>query len=127
MCIRDRSTGAEAYVGMTVPDFPNLFLMYGPNTNLGGNSIIFMIECQMRYLSDALEKLRDHRMLNVREDVYRDYNDRLQQRLSSTVWAAGCSSWYHNESGRITNNWPGRTAEYRRLTRRLDLEDYETA
>ncbi|WP_052367928.1 flavin-containing monooxygenase [Algiphilus aromaticivorans] len=121
------STGAEAYVGMTVPDFPNLFLMYGPNTNLGGNSIIFMIECQMRYLSDALEKLRDHRMLNVREDVYRDYNDRLQQRLSSTVWAAGCSSWYHNESGRITNNWPGRTAEYRRLTRRLDLEDYETA
>lgn len=119
--------GAEAYLGMTVPDFPNLFIMYGPNTNLGGNSIIYMIESQMNYLGDALDKLREHRLLNVRSDVHRAYNEDLQERLSRTVWAAGCSSWYQNAHGRIINNWPGRTGEYRRLTRRLDLADYETA
>ena len=119
--------GAEAYLGMTVPGFPNLFLMYGPNTNLGGNSIIFMIECQMRYLADALDLLREHRLMAVRPEVYRAYNDTLQERLSHTVWAAGCSSWYHNEAGRITNNWPGRTAEYRRITSALEPSDYELA
>lgn len=117
--------GAEAYAGMTVPNFPNLFLMYGPNTNLGGNSIIFMIECQMRYLGDALNKLREHRAISVKPAVHRAFNEKLQQRLANTVWSAGCSSWYHNAAGRITNNWPGRTEEYRNLTKRVDLEDYE--
>lgn len=117
--------GAEAYKGITVPHFPNLFLMYGPNTNLGGNSIIYMIECQMRYVGDALSKLQDHSWIAVKPEVARHYNDQLQQRLSHTVWATGCESWYHNAAGRITNNWPGRTAEYRKLTKKVDLNDYE--
>lgn len=116
---------AEAYLGMTVPDFPNLFMMYGPNTNLGGNSIIFMIECQMRYLDGALRQLRGARRLNVRKDVFEAFNDELQERLSHTIWASGCSSWYQTADGRITNNWPGRTAEYYRRTRRFDPSAYE--
>ncbi|MEQ9478842.1 MAG: NAD(P)/FAD-dependent oxidoreductase [Algiphilus sp.] len=119
--------GAEAYLGITVPDFPNLFLMYGPNTNLGGNSIIVMIESQMRYLADALERLRHHRLLAVKPEAAQSFNQQLQERLSHTVWAGGCSSWYQTADGRITNNWPGKTLEYRRLTRRLDIQSYETA
>lgn len=117
--------GAEAYLGISVPDFPNLFMMYGPNTNLGGNSIIFMIECQARYIVQALKALRGHRALAVREDVHAQFNAETQERLKHTVWSAGCSSWYHTADGRITNNWPGRTAEYRRLTEAFDIADYE--
>ncbi len=119
--------GAKAYLGMTVPGFPNFFVMYGPNTNLGGNSIIYMIECQMRYLDGALRHLKRVRALAVRQDVFARFNEELQRRLSQTVWAAGCSSWYQTADGRITNNWPGKTYEYYRRTRHLDPADYEIA
>lgn len=119
--------GAEAYLGMTVPSFPNLFLMYGPNTNLGGNSIIFMIECQGRYIVQALQALRDKASLEVRPEVHERFNAQTQDRLKHTVWNAGCSSWYHTADGRITNNWPGRTAEYRAMTAQFQPQDYLSA
>lgn len=114
--------GAEAYLGTEVAGFPNLFVMYGPNTNLGHNSIIFMLECQARYVGQAIERLGDHDLasVEVRDDVHRAFNDTLQDRLRDSVWNAGCASWYVDANGRIINNWVGTTLEYRWRTRRYD-------
>jgi hypothetical protein len=118
--------GANAYLGMAVAGFPNLFIMYGPNTNLGSGSIIFQLESQMRYILDAVSKLRSRGgRLSVRPEVQASFDREIQDRLSTSVWQTGCSNWYIDESGRNTNNWPGFTVEYRRRTRRLDLDDYE--
>ena len=119
--------GAEAYLGITVHGFPNLFMLYGPNTNLGHNSIIYMIESQIAYVVSALETPeRDgHRFVDVRPGVQDDFNRRLQARMRDTVWDQGCESWYKTASGKNTNNWPGFTFSYRQRTRHLDPEDYE--
>ncbi len=118
--------GANAYLGMTVAGFPNLFIMYGPNTNLGSGSIIFQLESQMRYILDAVRKLRSTGgWLSVRPEVQRAFDSEIQKRLETSVWQTGCNNWYLDEHGRNTNNWPGFTLEYRRRTRRLDPSDYE--
>jgi cation diffusion facilitator CzcD-associated flavoprotein CzcO/acetyl esterase/lipase len=118
--------GANAYLGMTVAGFPNLFVMYGPNTNLGSGSIIFQLESQMAYISDAVERLRrTGGWLSVRPEVQQSFDSEMQSRLSTSVWQTGCNNWYVDEHGRNTNNWPGFTLEYRRRTRRLDPADYE--
>jgi cation diffusion facilitator CzcD-associated flavoprotein CzcO len=118
--------GAEAYLGMTVAGFPNLFILYGPNTNLGSGSIIYMLESQVRYVVDAVRKLDRSRAawLDVRPDVQDAFGREIQDRLRATVWQTGCTSWYVTESGRNTNNWPGYMLEYRRRTRRVELDDY---
>jgi cation diffusion facilitator CzcD-associated flavoprotein CzcO len=117
--------GANAYLGMTVAGFPNLFVMYGPNTNLGSGSIIFQLESQMAYIADAVEMLRrTGGWLSVRPEVQRAFDTEMQSRLSTSVWQTGCNNWYVDEHGRNTNNWPGFTLEYRRRTRRLDPADY---
>ncbi|MBB5913039.1 cation diffusion facilitator CzcD-associated flavoprotein CzcO [Nocardia transvalensis] len=120
------SGGARAYLGMAVPGFPNLFLMYGPNTNLGIGSIVYMIECQARYIRHALDYLAAHpgRRLEVRPDTARKFDERTQRRLRRTPWV-DCTSWYRTQAGRITNNWPGTVTAYRLRTRRLHPEDYE--
>jgi len=117
--------GARAYLGMTVPQFPNLFLLYGPNTNLGVGSIIYMIECQARYIRQALAHLTAHpgHVLEVRPGTARDFDEHIQQRLRRTPWTS-CSSWYRNAAGRITNNWPGTVTAYRLRTRTLHPDDY---
>jgi cation diffusion facilitator CzcD-associated flavoprotein CzcO/acetyl esterase/lipase len=118
--------GANAYLGMTVAGFPNLFVMYGPNTNLGSGSIIFQLESQMAYIVDAVERLRrSGGSLSVRPEVQQSFDSEMQSRLSTSVWQTGCNNWYVDEHGRNTNNWPGFTLEYRRRTRRLDPSDYE--
>jgi cation diffusion facilitator CzcD-associated flavoprotein CzcO len=117
--------GAEAYLGITVSGFPNLFLLYGPNTNLGHNSVVYMIESQIRYVMGAIDALRKGaRSLDVLPAVQSRYNESLQRRLARTVWESGCSSWYKTAAGKNTNNWPGFTFAYRRRTRTFDLEDY---
>lgn len=120
--------GAEAYLGLTVSGFPNLFIMYGPNTNLGHNSIVFMLECQVRYILDCLRKMREHGLstLEVRSDVMRRFNERAQRKLARTAWAATARSWYKDARGRITNNWYGTTLEYWWRTRRARLDDFHT-
>ncbi len=116
--------GAEAHRGISVAGFPNLFLLYGPNTNLGAGSIIVMLEAQIRYVAQALPLIGRGRALDVRPDVQRRSSDELQRRLGDTVWT-GCHSWYRrNGDGRIVNNWPGFVAEYVRDTRRLNAGDY---
>jgi cation diffusion facilitator CzcD-associated flavoprotein CzcO len=118
--------GAEAYLGMTVNGFPNLFILYGPNTNLGHNSIIYMLEGQFAYVLQCLARLEQEplRHLDVRPEVLRSYNAELQERLGRTIWASGCTSWYQNADGRLTNNWPGFTFTYRRLVRTVNFDDY---
>ncbi len=118
--------GAEAYKGISVNGFPNLFLLYGPNTNLAHNSIVFMIESQVRYILRCLTPLRDkrYRYLDVRAEVQRRYNNALQRQLENTVWQTDCHSWYKTEAGKNTNNWPGFTVKYRLRTRRPNPADY---
>lgn len=121
--------GAEAYLGITHTGYPNFFMMYGPNTNLGHNSIVIMIEAQTRYILSCLDALeaKSARWLNVKAPVQRAYNDWVQRRLRNSVWAAVNKSWYKTKEGKITNNWVGRTTEYRRKTRRMNPDDYEFA
>jgi hypothetical protein len=118
--------GAHAYLGLTVAGFPNFFMLYGPNTNLGHNSILFMLECQTRYILDAIRQMveRDLASIDVRQDVMDAYNARLQAELARTVWAATPRSWYKTEDGVITNNWSGPTIRYWWKTRRADLGVY---
>ena len=119
--------GASAYLGMTVAGFPNLFVMYGPNTNLGAGSIITQLESQMAYIADGVRRLRETGgWLSVKPEVQESFDRTLQERLTDSVWLTGCNNWYVDEHGRDTNNWPGFTLEYRWLTRRLDPADYES-
>ncbi len=116
-------SGARAYLGIVVPDFPNLFLMYGPNTNLGHNSIIFMIECQTNYILDCLAQMDASRLasIDLRRDVLESFDAALQKELEGSVWAATDRSWYKTVDGRITNNWFGTTTRYWWKTRHADL------
>jgi cation diffusion facilitator CzcD-associated flavoprotein CzcO len=121
--------GPEAHLGVTVAGMPNLFLMYGPNTNLGHNSILFMVECQIGYVLDCLAEMRRRgaRSMQVRPDAMARYNERLQAELRESVWAGGCSNWYKTASGRVTNNWSGPATAYWWKTRRPDLSEYAFA
>jgi cation diffusion facilitator CzcD-associated flavoprotein CzcO len=118
--------GAQAYLGITVSGFPNFFLLYGPNTNLGANSIIYMLESQIRYVADALRALAARRAawLDVRPDAQHAFTDWVQAASRRSAWATGCHSWYTTASGRNTNNWPSYTFRYRRRVRRFDPDAY---
>jgi cation diffusion facilitator CzcD-associated flavoprotein CzcO len=116
--------GAEAYLGMTIAGFPNFFMLYGPNTNLSHNSIVFMLESQIRYVVACLRRLRSARSIEVKQDVQNRFNARLQQRLKHTVWAKGCASWYLTADGKNTTNWPGYTFEFRLKARAPKWDDY---
>jgi len=120
--------GAEAYKGTTVSGFPNMFFLTGPNTGLGHNSMVFMIESQIQYVLDCLKQMRARgtTWVDVKPSAQRQYNQRLVERMSKTVWATGgCVSWYQNKAGKNTTLWPGFTFEYRLRTRKFDLENYE--
>ena len=118
--------GAEAYLGLAVAGFPNLFLLYGPNTNLGHNSIIFMIECQVNYVMRLIRRLfaQDLPFLDVSAEAQARYNAGIQRDLEKTAWAAGCSSWYKTASGKVTNNWSGFTVDYWNRTREPRWGDF---
>ncbi|HVM27906.1 MAG TPA: 4-hydroxyacetophenone monooxygenase, partial [Mycobacteriales bacterium] len=118
--------GATAHLGTAVPGFPNFFLLYGPNTNLGHNSILFMIETQVGYVVQAVEALRRRglRWMDVRADVAAAFDAWVQERTASTVFAGGCTSWYLTADGRNTQNWPASTLTFRRRLRRLRLGDF---
>ncbi len=118
----------SAHRGTTVAGFPNLFLMYGPNTNLGHSSIVYMLESQAAYISDALVIMgrRGLTSIQVRPSAEREYNQHIDKQLAGTVWnAGGCSSWYIDATGRNSAMWPTFTWRFRKLTRRFDVEHYE--
>jgi cation diffusion facilitator CzcD-associated flavoprotein CzcO len=122
------AAGMQALRGTTVAGFPNLFFLVGPNTGLGHNSMVFVIECQLRYLVDALREM-DTRGLAAIEPTpaaQRRWNAELQRRMRRTVWATGgCASWYQDDRGRIPTLWPGSTLRLRRVTRSIDLSEYQ--
>jgi cation diffusion facilitator CzcD-associated flavoprotein CzcO len=122
----DWRDGAEAYKGISVSGFPNLFLLYGPNTGLAHNSIVYMLESQVSYVMDGLRILEREpaAYLDVRSDVQTRYNDWVQSEIAHSPWQ-DCQSWYRAEGGKNTANWPGFTFAYRAKTRRIDLSDYE--
>jgi len=120
------SQGAQAYLGITTSEFPNLFMMYGPNTNLGHNSIITMSESQSRYIVQCIETMdrNNWRQLSLKPSVEANYNQELQTRLNNTVWSQAAASWY-KDGDKITNNWAGTTFEYIRRTKTIDWDAFD--
>jgi len=118
--------GAEAYLGVAVADFPNLFLLYGPNSNLGVGSIVYVLERQQRYIARWVARFADDglRRAEVRPEAQRRVNEWIQRRTARTPFAAGCDNWYRGADGRNTNNWAGFCWQYGRALRRLRDEDF---
>jgi cation diffusion facilitator CzcD-associated flavoprotein CzcO len=123
------SHGAEAYKGVTVAGFPNLFLLYGPNTNLGHNSITYMMEAQVGYIMQALEHMDTAKIaaLAPTPEAQTAYNEQLQRDLNATVWGdpACGSSWYKNAEGKITQNWSGSAREFADMLAAFDTQGFE--
>ena len=118
--------GPEAYLGVTVAGFPNFFMLYGPNTNLGHNSIIAMLECQYGYVLPGVKTIAEQSAaLAVRPEAQERFNAELQAELADSSFAGNCNSWYKTADGKITNNWSGSVEDYKAATARLDLEAYE--
>lgn len=120
--------GMSAYKGSTVPGFPNLFFVVGPNTGLGHSSMVFVIESQVAYLRAALRALREQRYgaLEPTEAATDAWNDRLQRRMARTVWSTGgCSSWYQDKHGRNTTLWPRATFTMRAQLASFDEDAYD--
>jgi cation diffusion facilitator CzcD-associated flavoprotein CzcO/acetyl esterase/lipase len=117
--------GASSYLGMTVPGFPNFFMLYGPNTNLGHNSIIYILESQFAHVLRCLRARRETGAteIEVQAAPHRSFNAAIQARLAKSAWV-GCNSWYLDENGRNTVNWPGFTLSYRWLARHARLSAY---
>lgn len=115
--------GARAYFGICLPGFPNLGIVYGPNTNLGGSSIINMMESQSRFIRQMVQVAAQTGTLEVRPETEERFDAEIQRRLAESVWG-GCSSWYRDEGGRVTTNWPGTVVEYKQRTAELDLDDF---
>ena len=123
-----RQEGMSAYKGTTVAGFPNFFFLLGPNTGLGHNSMVFMIESQIGYVMECLQRMRAQGAARVelRPEAQSAYNAELQRRLEGTVWTAGrCKSWYLDDSGRNTTRWPSFSYAFRRVTREFDGAAYE--
>jgi len=117
--------GARAHLGMSVPGFPNLFCVYGPNTNLGGSSIIGMLEAQAGWIAQVVRRIADGRAhrVAVRPEVADAWDREMQERLAHSAWS-GCDSWYR-DGGRITTNWPGVVQEYLDRTAHVDWTELE--
>ena len=125
--IHDRWAGVpRAYHGIAVPGFPNLFMLYGPNTNQGGNSILLMLEAQAQFVASALGAMRDAgaRTVEVTEDAMSRYVDELQRDLARTVWAQGCTSYFHTAAGDVVTQLPQKAGWYRQRTDSIDRDDF---
>ena len=119
--------GAHAYLGISTHGFPNMHMLYGPNTNLGHSSIIIMIEAQARYVVQAIVGLQRNKQatMNVKQPIEHSYNMELQKRLAGLAFAMVDASWYM-DGNRITNNWAGGTREYVRRLKQIDWSAYST-
>jgi 4-hydroxyacetophenone monooxygenase len=120
---------ARAYMGIVVPNFPNFFMLYGPNTNIVVNgSIIYFSECEVQYVLGCLRLLvqGEARAMDCRRDVHDAYNRRIDEGNSKRAWGVGTTnSWYKNARGHVTQNWPFNVIEYWRQTREPDRNDFE--
>jgi len=120
----------EAFLGTTVSGFPNMFVMYGPNTNHISGSVPYTLECQYNYAIDAIERVRDRglRWIDLKPEVQDEWRREIDSRSEASSWVAGgCHNWYVTEEGANTNNWPGPWLEYHRRTRRINPGHYRVA
>ncbi|OTG93353.1 flavin-containing monooxygenase [Acinetobacter sp. ANC 3832] len=119
--------GAESYYGVTTKGFPNLFQLLGPNTVLGHNSVIFMIESQVNYILQLIQLVNktQTQAIVVREDVQNQFNDAVQKKMQGTVWQSGCVSWYQQDGGKNFALWPTYTWKYWLETRKINPSDYQ--
>lgn len=124
-------TGCRAYLGVTVESLPNFGMLYGPNTNLGHNSIILMIEAQSRYITSLVGKICDAKtsgrslVVSPSREAVEEFNTGLQQDLSKSTYAdTGCDSWYKDANGLITNNWSGTVVDYQKRLEAIDWSAY---
>jgi cation diffusion facilitator CzcD-associated flavoprotein CzcO len=117
----------RAYHGIAVPGFPNFFMLYGPNTNQGGNSILLMLEAQAQFVASALEATaaRGATSIDVTSDAMADYLADLERDLERTIWAHGCHSYFRNDAGDVVTQLPHTSGWYRRATERIDPDDFE--
>lgn len=118
--------GMHAYLGISSHNFPNAFFLLGPNTGLGHNSIIFMIESQARYIAQAVSYMKKNKLrtLEVKQQAEQDFVGRVQQQSKKSVWQSGCDSWYLDASGKNTTLWPSFTFMYWLKTRYFDASKY---
>jgi len=119
----------SAYLGVTVSGFRNFFMLLGPNTGLGHNSVVLMIEAQVRYAMKCLTLMRrrKQRVLEVRPEIQQSFVEEIYRRMAGTVWqSGGCKSWYQDQTtGEITTLWPGSVVSYLRRTRSVSPSDYQ--
>ncbi|MDF1664534.1 MAG: NAD(P)/FAD-dependent oxidoreductase, partial [Planctomycetota bacterium] len=120
------SERVEAYYGIAVSGFPNMFMLLGPNTALGHNSVILMIEAQAKYIRQCLERMRRRRLksLEVKSEAQLHFNDWVTKRLAKTIWLSGCQSWYLDENGHNSTIWPGYVYQYQWQTKRPKFHHY---
>jgi cyclohexanone monooxygenase len=120
------SDGAHAYFGMAVPSFPNFFMLYGPNTNVGSNSVIFMLEAQARYIVRALKYLRRRgkTYLAVRPSALAEFVAKVDRWMVGTVWTTQCSNYFRAPNGRVVTQWPRSARSFWSMTRRFKPADY---
>ena len=117
----------RAYLGLSVPGFPNMFLLYGPNTNGGTGSVIYTIEAGMQHVLAALEELdaAEARRIELKPRTAEQFDRELRDALQGTVWHTGCTSWYVDENGNDPSQWPWLWSTYRRRTSRVEPGTYE--
>src|SRR5437764_612611 len=117
----------RAYLGMSVPEFPNMFLLYGPNTNGGTGSVIYTLEAGVGHVIAALRELdrADAERIELRREAAEAYDRELRAALKETVWHTGCTSWYVDENGNDPNQWPWLWSAYRKRTATIDPGAYE--
>ena len=120
---------ARAYLGLSVPGFPNLFLLYGPNTNGGTGSVIYTIEAGANHVISAIRELvaDDARRIEVRREQAEKFDQELREALTGSVWHSGCTNWYVDENGNDPSQWPWVWSEYERRAARLEPGAYELA
>ncbi|HEY0521392.1 MAG TPA: hypothetical protein VGC84_18015, partial [Ilumatobacteraceae bacterium] len=120
---------ARAYLGIVAPNFPNFFMLYGPNTNIVVNgSIIYFSECEVHYVLQCLHHLlaTQARAMDCRAEVHDRYNERIDDGNRNMAWgASSVNSWYKSESGRVAQNWPFSLLEFWQQTREVNAADYE--
>ena len=125
--LEDWKDGAEAYLGNTVTGYPNMFELVGPNSGLGHNSIIFMIEAQVHYILECMKEAKNRGVdyLNVKKTAQDQFNEEIQERIKGSVWTSGCSSWYQQSDGKNFVLWPYSTLEFWKRNKSVVTAHYD--